>query len=181
MAAIKKPVVFLDRDGVINEKMPEGDYVKDWSEFSFLPGVFKAIKMLKENGFLVTVITNQRCIARGIITERKLKEIHKKMLCEIRKFGGEIETIHFCPHDVSDGCGCRKPKPGMILRAIEDFRANNIEVDLEKSYVVGDSEKDIVPAKELGLRAIKIGEYSPMADLNKRNLLEAARTIVRRD
>lgn len=78
-------MVFLDRDGVINRKMPEGDYVKDWGEFSFLPGVLKAIKMLKGNGFLIAVITNQRCVAKGIITEEELKEIHERMVNEIRR------------------------------------------------------------------------------------------------
>ena len=76
---LKKPTVFLDRDGVINKKMLERSYVKNLSEFSFLPGVFKAIRMLKENGFLIITVTNQRCIATGIITEEKLNEIHKGM------------------------------------------------------------------------------------------------------
>jgi len=178
---IKKPAVFLDRDGVINRKMPEGDYVKDWSEFSFLPGILRAIRMLKENGFLIAVITNQRCIATGVITEERLKEIHGRMLDEIRRYGGDIEAVYFCPHDISDGCGCRKPEPGMILRAIKDFRDHNIEIDLERSYVIGDSEKDIASAKALGIKTIKIGEYSPEADINKRDLLEAVEAIIECD
>jgi D-glycero-D-manno-heptose 1,7-bisphosphate phosphatase len=181
LSVVKKPAVFLDRDGVINKRMLEGDYVKNWSEFSFLPGVLKAVRMLKENGFLITVVTNQRCIARGIITEKGLKEIHERMLHEIRKYGGNIDAIYFCPHDVSDGCGCRKPKPGMILRAIKDFKDYGIEIDLEKSYVIGDSEKDIIPAKVVGLKAIKIGWYSPVADINKKNLLEAIKAIIECD
>lgn len=178
---VKKPTVFLDRDGVINKKMLEGSYVKNWSEFSFLPGVFKAIRMLKENGFLIVVVTNQRCIATGIITEEKLNEIHKGMSDKIKKHGGKIDAIYFCPHDVSDGCGCRKPKPGMILRAIKDFKDYDMEVDLERSYVISDSEKDIILAKAVGLKAIKIGEYSPIADITKKNLLEAARAILECD
>lgn len=174
-------MVFLDRDGVINRKMPEGDYVKDWGEFSFLPGVLKAIKMLKGNGFLIAVITNQRCVAKGIITEEELKEIHERMVNEIRRYGGDIDAVYFCPHDVSDGCGCRKPEPGMILRAIKDFRDCNMEVDLERSYVVGDSEKDILSAKALGIKSIKVGEYLPEADMNKRDLLEAVETIIGHD
>ncbi|MER3446959.1 MAG: Clp protease [Candidatus Dadabacteria bacterium] len=161
--------------------MPEGDYVKDWGEFSFLPGVLKAIKMLKGNGFLIAVITNQRCVAKGIITEEELKEIHERMVNEIRRYGGDIDAVYFCPHDVSDGCGCRKPEPGMILRAIKDFRDCNMEVDLERSYVVGDSEKDILSAKALGIKSIKVGEYLPEADMNKRDLLEAVETIIGHD
>jgi D-glycero-D-manno-heptose 1,7-bisphosphate phosphatase len=178
MAAVKRPAIFLDRDGVINRKMPEGDYVKDWREFSFLPGVLKAIRMLKQNGFLIAVITNQRCVAKGIITEERLKEIHESMLNEIRKYGGDIDAIYFCPHDVSDGCDCRKPVPGMISRAIEDCRNYDVEVDLEKSYVIGDSEKDIASAKALGIKAIKIGNYSPEADINKKDLLGAVEAII---
>jgi D-glycero-D-manno-heptose 1,7-bisphosphate phosphatase len=178
---VKKPAVFLDRDGVINKKMPEGSYVKDWSEFSFLPGVFEAIKMLKENGFLIIIVTNQRCIAREVIAEERLKEIHKWMLDKIRKYQGDIDAIYFCPHDVSDGCGCRKPKPGMILTALKDFEDCGIEIDLERSYAIGDSDKDIIPAKEAGLMAIKIGEYSPIADTTAKNLLEAVRVIVERN
>ncbi len=179
--ALKKPVVFLDRDGVINRKMPESDYVRNWSEFSFLPGVFRALRMLKENGFLIAIVTNQRCVAKGIVTEERLKEIHEKMVNEIRKYGGDIDAIYFCPHDVSDGCVCRKPEPGMILRAIKDFKGHNIDIDLERSCVIGDSERDIIPAKVLGLRAIKIGEYSPEADINKRDLLEAVEAIIECD
>jgi D-glycero-D-manno-heptose 1,7-bisphosphate phosphatase len=178
MAAVKKPAIFLDRDGVINRKMPEGDYVKDWSEFSFLSGVLKAIRMLKQNGYLIAVITNQRCVAKGIITEEGLKEIHESMLNEIRQYGGDIDAIYFCPHDVSDGCDCRKPEPGMILKAINDFGACNMEVDLEKSYAIGDSEKDITSAKVLGIKAIKIGEHSPEADINKKDLLGAVEAII---
>jgi histidinol-phosphate phosphatase family protein len=176
--AVKKPAIFLDRDGAINRKMPEGDYVKEWSEFSFLPGVLEAVRLLKENGFLIVVITNQRCVATGVITEGRLKEIHERMLNEIRKCGGDIDAIYFCPHDVSDRCNCRKPEPGMILRAIKDFRACNMEVDLEKSYAIGDSEKDITSAKALGIKAIKIGEHSHAADMNKKDLLEAVEAII---
>lgn len=177
----KKPAIFLDRDGVINTKMPEGDYVKDWSEFFFLPGVIKAIRMLKRNGFLIAVTTNQRCVARGIISEKRLKEIHERMVNEIRKCGGDIDALYYCPHDVSDGCECRKPEPGMISRAIEDFRDCDVEVDLEKSYVIGDSEKDVASAKKLGIKAIKIGGYSPEADINKKDLLEAVEAIIECD
>jgi len=178
---VKKPAVFLDRDGVINKKMPEGDYLKDWSEFSFLPGVFKAIRMLKKKDFLVVVVTNQRGIAKGIITEEKLKQIHKSMLDKIRKYGGNIDAIYFCPHDVSSGCECRKPKSGMILRAIEDFKNHDIEIDLERSYVIGDCEKDITAGKPLEIKTIKIGGYSPLANLTKKSLLEAVGFILKRD
>jgi len=110
--------VFLDRDGVINRKAPEGDYIKSWSEFEILPCVDSAIKRLNEESFLVIVISNQRCIARGIITEDELNEIHEKMKEELAKKGAIIDDIYYCPHDIKDRCSCRKPQPGLLLKAV---------------------------------------------------------------
>lgn len=99
--------VFLDRDGVINRKAAEGDYIKSWSEFEILPGVVSSIKRLNEEGFLVIVISNQRCVARGIITEDELNEIHENMKEELAKKGAIIDDIYYCPHDIKDRCDCR--------------------------------------------------------------------------
>jgi len=169
--------VFIDRDGVINKKMPEGDYVKDWSEFSFLPGVFEGLRILKDKGFLLIVVTNQRCIARGIITEEKLKEIHKLMINEMEKNRTGVNAIYHCPHENNEKCDCRKPEPGMILRAANDFMSKGIQIDMEKSYMIGDSEKDILAGKAVKLRTILIGETSDHADGLKRSLLDAAKSI----
>ncbi|MDI6752564.1 MAG: HAD family hydrolase [bacterium] len=175
---VKKPAIFLDRDGVINKKMPEGKYVEEWSEFYFLPGVFEAFRVLKESDFLIIIVTNQRCIARGIITEEKLNEIHENMINEIKKQGGNIDAIYFCPHDISDDCSCRKPKPGMLLKAMDDFKSKGIEIDVKNSYMIGDSEKDILAGKQVSLKTIKIGEYSMTADMTKRDFREAAKAIL---
>ena len=177
----KCKAIFLDRDGVINKKAPEGDYVKNWDEFQFLPGVKKAIRKLNEKGFLVIVVSNQRGIAKGVMTEDDLKEIHNRMKEELRKEGAVIDGIYYCPHDIEDHCGCRKPEPGMILKAIKDFRDIGIEIDLKKSYMIGDSEKDMLAGKKVGLRTIKIGEYLEIAETTKENLLEAIKVIVRDD
>jgi len=177
----KYKCVFLDRDGVINKKALEGDYIKNWNEFKFLPGVKEAIKRLKENGFLIIIVTNQRCISKGIITKKGLEEIHEKMVKEIRNFGGDIDAIYFCPHDITDNCDCRKPKPGMFLNAIKDFKSRGIEIDLEKSYMIGDSEDDIIAGRALKLKTIKIGEFSKNTDIIKENLLEAVKEIISND
>ncbi|MBU2461970.1 HAD-IIIA family hydrolase [bacterium] len=178
---LQKPAIFLDRDGVINKKMPEGGYVEEWNEFCFLPGVFEAFRILIGSGFLIIVVTNQRCIARGIITEEKLSEIHENMVREIKNEGGNINAIYFCPHDISDGCPCRKPRPGMLLKAIDDFKNKGIEIDLKNSYIIGDSEKDILAGKLVGLKTIKIGEYSEMADITKSDFRQAVKAILARD
>ena len=116
--------VFLDRDGVINRKL-ENDYVKSWDEFHFLPDVIEAIKALNEKGlpsseakgYLVIVVTNQRGIARGLMTEKDLEEIHRRMLRELQRHGARIDDIFYCPHDIKDNCNCRKPQPGMLIQA----------------------------------------------------------------
>ena len=144
-----RKTVFLDRDGLINVKPSEHDYVKCWSEFYFLPGVPQAIKRLNENGYLVVIVTNQRGVARGIMTLDEVKNIHAEMCAFLRKCGSKIDAIYICPHE--DGtCTCRKPQTGMLLKAEKDF-----EIDKEKSWMIGDSDSDMECAKRYGIAAIK--------------------------
>ena len=145
----KYKCVFLDRDGVINEKAPEGDYIKNWSGFEFLTGVKEAIKKLNKAGFLVIIITNQRGIAKGLMTEGDLKDIHTKMIEELKKSGAKIDGIYYCPHDEKDNCNCRKPEIGMFLKAKKDFN-----IDLNKSWIIGDSKYDIIAGKNAGCKTI---------------------------
>ena len=140
--------VFLDRDGLINRKL-ENDYVKNWDEFCFLPGVFEAIKTIKEKGYLVIVVTNQRGIAKGLMTEKDLEEIHRRMLKELEKHDVRIDDIFYCPHDISDNCNCRKPKPGMLIQAKEEW-----DIDFAQSYIIGDSDSDIEAGKRVGCQGI---------------------------
>ena len=175
---VKKPAIFLDRDGVINRKMPDGRYVEQWSEFLFLPDVLETFRILGETAFLVIVVTNQRCIGRGIITEERLREIHENMIEKIKKQGGNIDAIYFCPHDITDDCSCRKPKPGMLLAAKADFKSKGIEIDVENSYIIGDDEKDILAGRAMGLKTIKIGEYSMVADMVKEDFKQAVQAIL---
>ena len=140
--------VFLDRDGVINRKL-ENDYVKSWDEFVFLPGVFEAIKAIKEKGYLVIVVTNQRGITRGFMTEKDLQEIHQKMQKELEKHGAQVDDIFYCPHNISDNCNCRKPEPGMLIEAQKKWN-----IDFAQSYIIGDSESDIEAGKRVGVQGI---------------------------
>lgn len=141
--------VFLDRDGVINKKAPEGDYIKNWSEFKFLPNVKEAIKKLNKADFLVIIITNQRGIAKGLMIDEDLKDIHTKMIEELKKSEAKIDGIYYCPHDEKDNCNCRKPKIGMFLKAKEDFN-----IEMSESYIIGDSISDILAGQKAGCKTI---------------------------
>lgn len=168
--------VFLDRDGVINRKLQK-DYVKDWREFRFIRGAKKGVRLLKESGFLVVVLTNQRCISKGVATLDKLAEIHARMTGEIILRGGSIDALYFCPHGVDEGCVCRKPMPGMVFKAVRDFRNRGLAIDLKSSFLVGDEEKDMLAGRRAGVRTVKIGEAHRLADGRAESLLQAARLI----
>ena len=142
-------VVFLDRDGVISKDSP--DHIKSWDEFHFLPKAKDAIKLLTEKKFNIIVITNQSVIAREMTTLEELEEMHSNMVKEIEKVGGKIVDIYYCPHHPDDGCSCRKPEPGMILKAIQDHNINP-----EKSFMVGDRMMDVKVGKKVGTRTIII-------------------------
>jgi len=136
-------VVFLDRDGVINADSP--DYIKSWVEFRFLPGSLDAIRQLTQNGFAVVVITNQSAVGRGMISLETLYDIHRRMCREIATAGGKITDIFYCPHRPDEGCDCRKPMPGMILKAAQAY-----DIDLSTAWMIGDSAGDIECAVNAG-------------------------------
>lgn len=179
-----KRFVFLDRDGVINKDSPE--YVKSWSEFEFLPGSIEAIRLLTEHNFTVIVITNQSIINRNMATPDDLEFTHSMMKKAVKEGGGEIKDIFFCPHAPEEGCSCRKPEPGLILKAMKKYRIN-----ADNSVMVGDSAKDIECAKRAGCRyalLVKTGNYqNAVSDLEGKkirpdhianNLYEAAGWII---
>jgi len=146
---------------VINKKAPKGDYIKNWNEFKFLSNVKKSIKRLNKARFLLIIITNQRGIAKGLMTEKDLKDIHTKMIEELKKSGARIDSIYYCPHDEEDNCDCRKPKIGMFLKAKEDFN-----IEMNESWLIGDSNSDITAGEKAGCKTILINEK-----LYKNNIL----------
>ena len=131
-----KKVVFLDRDGTINRDSP--DYIKSWEEFEFLPGSVKAIEKLNANGFTTIVITNQSALPRKLISLEELEGIHTMMRQIVQSNGGKIKDVFYCPHMPDDECDCRKPAPGLILRAQRKY-----SIDLLDAVMVGDSHRDI--------------------------------------
>ena len=138
--------IFLDRDGVINEN--RSDYVKSWQEFCFIPGSKEAIAQLTCAGHRIIVCTNQACIARGIISVETVEEIHRRMLAEIMHIGGRIERVYYCPHANDEHCFCRKPRPGMLLRARDE-----LDIDLNDAFLIGDSITDIHAGVAAGVRS----------------------------
>ena len=146
--------LFLDRDGVINKKI-EGDYVKNWSQFEFLPNVIDALKILNNLFDRVIIVTNQRGIGRGLMSEKDLENIHNQMLSIFRKEGIKIDKIYYCPHDYEkETCNCRKPKIGMALQAKKDFP----DIEFKNSIMVGDSLSDIEFGRNVGMKSFLIGE-----------------------
>jgi len=143
--------VFLDRDGVINRKMPEGQYVTGWEHFDLLPGVAEAIAALNRKGLRVLVVTNQRGIALGLYSEADVKHIHEQLELTLAESGAHVDGFYFCPHD-KRLCGCRKPGPGMFHQARADFP----EITPETSAIVGDSLSDIEFGRNLGMRTVFI-------------------------
>ncbi|GAB4197522.1 MAG: D-glycero-beta-D-manno-heptose 1,7-bisphosphate 7-phosphatase [Roseiflexaceae bacterium] len=141
--------VFLDRDGVINEN--RDDHVKSWSEFCFLPGTFLALRRLRRAGLPVFVITNQAVISRGLVAPAVLDDIHYRMQQQIRQNGGLINDIRHCPHDSHEACGCRKPQPGMLFDL-----ASHWNIDLGRSYLVGDAWTDMAAGHAAGCRCILV-------------------------
>ena len=142
-STVLKKVVFLDRDGVINRDSP--NYIKSRSEFEFIPGSIAAIAKLTANGFTSIVITNQSALARKLISPAELDAVHSMMKKSIAAGGGRLTDIFFCPHLPDDGCGCRKPKPGLIFQARRRYN-----IDLAEAVMVGDSPKDIACARNAG-------------------------------
>ena len=144
-----KPAVFLDRDGVINED--RADYVKSWEEFRFIRGVRPALRRLREAGIPVMIITNQSAVNRGLISSERLKFIHKKMQQAIRRSGGHISGIYYCPHRPDEDCPCRKPKPGLLVQA-----ARERGLDLKRSIFVGDTWRDLEAGRQADCRVVLV-------------------------
>lgn len=141
----KNKALFLDRDGVICEAMPRGEYITRWEQFTFMPGIAELILDAKKKGYVVFVVTNQSQVRRGLMREEDLRDIHSRMQ---RMLPG-IDHVYYCHHIDEDNCECRKPKPGLLLHAQKEFA-----VDLENSIMVGDSDRDILAGQAVGCKAV---------------------------
>lgn len=170
-----KRAVFLDRDGVINEVLTKRvKFVNEPKQFYFLPGAEEAIKSLNDHFDYVFVVTNQGGIGLGYMKEKQLQKVHDHMVAELKKKGATIHEVAYCPHKPKAGCECRKPNSKMILDLGEKYN-----IDLEKSYMVGDTDTDIQAGKKAGTKAVYIGDSDPLADAVFPDLKEAAQWIIR--
>src|SRR5947209_2548111 len=157
--------IFLDRDGVINEN--RSDYVKAWREFCFLPGSKEAMAMLTRAGHRIIVCTNQAGRTRGNVTREAVEDIHRHMTAEVAKVGGIIERVYYCPHGKDENCRCRKPRPGMLLRARDE-----LDLDMRDAFFIGDSINDIHAALAAGVHPILV-----LTGLGREHLREYCREV----
>lgn len=140
--------VFLDRDGIINKCAPPHCYISRWEEFEFLPGVEEALRKLKEAGYLLIMVSNQRGIARGMLTEEQVRRLHTELQVYLRQRNAALDGIYVCPHNIAE-CHCRKPDIGLFLQAEKDFA-----IDKNDSWMVGDSPSDIEAGQKYGVKTI---------------------------
>jgi len=139
----QKKALFLDRDGVINQ---DKDYVHKIEDFIFIPGIFDLVKTFKKLGYLIIIITNQSGIGRGYYTITEFNKLNDWMIKSFNNQGLFIDDVYFCPHKPDEGCLCRKPKPGMILKARDHYN-----IDLSSSLLIGDNESDILAGQKAGI------------------------------
>ncbi|MGB0203969.1 MAG: D-glycero-beta-D-manno-heptose 1,7-bisphosphate 7-phosphatase [Neptuniibacter sp.] len=176
-------LIILDRDGVINQDSDE--YVKNEDEWIPIPGSIEAIADLHKNGYTICIATNQSGLARGYFTEPTLMRMHKKLTDLVEEQGGEIHSIHFCPHGPEDNCDCRKPLPGMFKQIAVQFGLE----DLSNVRTVGDSLRDLQAGKELncetflvetgkGQKTLDSGKTLPTNTVVFKDLREFADSII---
>lgn len=184
--------VFLDRDGTINKEVHHLSHV---DQFRLLPNAGEAIKWMNEAGFMVVVITNQSVIARGILSEESLAEIHELLKEKLAAQGARVDAVYYCPHHPTAGdgplsisCNCRKPRPGMLLQA-----AAELNIALEHSFMVGDTVSDLASGHAAGCRTAlvrtghgteaekQLNGHSIQPNYIAPDLLEAARWILQQE
>jgi D-glycero-D-manno-heptose 1,7-bisphosphate phosphatase len=144
-----RTAVFLDRDGVINEN--RSDYIRSWDQIVFLDSVFTAMRCLAEHSIPVIIVTNQSAVGRGLLAEEEAHGINRRLVEAIEAQGGRISAVYLCPHRPDNACGCRKPAPGMLLQAAAEW-----DLDLSRSYLVGDALSDIQAARAVGAQGILV-------------------------
>ncbi len=149
-AKTRRSAIFLDRDGTIN-KPPKHRYITRWEEFEFIPGALRALRRLNARKQLVIIISNQSGVARGILSRTTLEKTTRKMLKSIRQSGGRVHAVYYCTHHPDNSCACRKPHIGMLKKAARRF-----SIDLKRSFVVGDTEADVLMARSAGCRKVLV-------------------------
>jgi D-glycero-D-manno-heptose 1,7-bisphosphate phosphatase len=167
-------LVLLDRDGTLNRKAAEGEYVTEPEALEVLPGAADAVRRLNDAGIAVAVVTNQRCVALGLVSEATLDRIHARLREELAAQGARVDAIYHCPHHAGT-CECRKPAPGLLALAAADFG-----VAAADAVMVGDSAGDVEAGRRFGARTIHLTTGSSNASETARDLAAAADLILAR-
>ncbi len=154
-----KKYIFLDRDGVVNERPPKAQYVCRPDDFKWLPGAKEALKKLADNGYFIIFISNQAGIARGVMTEEDFEDVQAKMTSDLDAIGVSIGAVYHCPHGWDSTCECRKPRPGMLYQAQKDYSIN-----LPECVLIGDDVRDIITAHNANMKGILVTDDYTLAD-----------------
>jgi len=178
-------IIFLDRDGVINEYPGHGNYVTEAEGFHFVKGSVEAIRLLTEAGYKIYIISNQRGVGKGLFTQQNLDEITAKMLAGLKKSNGELAGVFYCTHK-EDDCDCRKPRIGLFKQAVGDLGEA-----FKEMYFIGDDKRDIEAGKNLGCKTIlvltgksereEVDSWEFLPDAVRADLLEAVKEVVLKD
>ena len=170
-----RPAVFLDRDGVLNEWAGPHAYVRTVDELRLLPGIGEAAAALARAGYVLLVVSNQRGVARGLVEPAALAAIEERIQAALEPAGARIAGFYYCTHDLDAGCDCRKPAPGLVLRA-----AGEHGIDLGASALVGDDETDVQAGRAAGVLTVRVGpeRESSGADLIAADLPAGAAAIL---
>lgn len=165
--------VFLDRDGTLNEKAPEGDYVKGPDELRMLPGAAAAVAALNEAGLRVVLVTNQRGVARGLMSAADVEAVHAALRGALAAAGARLDAIYVCPHE-GETCDCRKPGIGLFVQA----RDADPAIDFARSIMVGDAASDVDAGRTAGMLTVGLGPRAAGADHAEDALADAVPWIL---
>lgn len=167
--------VFLDRDGTLNVRAPDGAYVTRPEDLVLLPGAAAAVRRLNDRRIPVLLVTNQRCIARGLLTEAGYAAVAARLRALLADFGARLDGEYVCPHE-STACGCRKPLPGLLRQAAADRPA----LRLDRCALVGDAESDVAAGRAVGARTVRLGPAGTVtrADLTAPDLAAAVAALL---
>jgi D-glycero-D-manno-heptose 1,7-bisphosphate phosphatase len=161
----RTPTVILDRDGVLNERPPRAEYVRRPEDVRWLPGSLEALRLFREAGWRVLVVSNQAGVGRGVMTDEDVRAVNDRLRADAEAAGGRIDAFYYCPHDWDDGCACRKPAPGMLFAAQRDHH-----LDLTRTPFLGDDERDAQAADAAGAPSALVGDGTSLLDLTRRLL-----------
>ena len=155
LAGPARPVAFLDRDGIINQRLGDHEYVERWDQFRFVDGVLPMLRGLAEHGYPLLVVTNQQGVGKGVMSAAALRQVHDEMTRALASEGIVLTRILHCPHLEQDRCYCRKPRPGLLHRALNE---TPFLIDMPRSILIGDSPSDLLAGRAAGVgRLVYVG------------------------